>query len=78
MKLYPNPPADGEVAAWRNPGRFYRPAAKQQRIEFLERHKEAIKAHMRTRMEDGDHHGVSDDANDLREVEAELRGLRHA
>lgn len=52
------------------------PAEKQRRIEFLERHREVIQAHMKTRAEDADWHGVSDDANDLREVDAELRGLR--
>jgi hypothetical protein len=31
---------------------------------------------MTTRQEDQDWHGVSDDANDLREVDAELKGLR--
>ena len=56
--------------------RFYRPSAVQTRIEFLERHRAVIKQHMLTRAEDEDFHGVSDDANDLREVDAELRGLR--
>lgn len=55
---------------------FYRPSAVQIRIEFLERHRATILAHMTTRQEDQDWHGVSDDANDLREVDAELKGLR--
>lgn len=56
--------------------RFYRPSAIQTRMDFLERHRQTIKAHMVTRQEDEDWHGVSDDANDLREVDAELKGLR--
>lgn len=48
---------------------------RDERRLFLYRHRDAIIAHMKTRLEDADWHGVSDDANDLREVEAELKGL---
>lgn len=48
---------------------------REDRKAFLYRHRETIMQHMKTRMEDADWHGVSDDANDLREVEAEIKGL---
>ena len=57
-------------------GRVTVTTRKQERIAFLERHRDVIQAHMQTRAQDADWHGVSDDANDLREVDAELRGLR--
>src|SRR6478735_3115627 len=49
---------------------------KTERIAFLERKKEATKADLLLKFEDGDHHGVADAAMDLRDIESELKGLR--
>ena len=58
----------GAASETRNP--------KTERIAFLERKKEATKADLLLKFEDGDHHGVADAAMDLRDIESELKGLR--
>lgn len=49
---------------------------KEQRIAFLLEYRDVVMAHAKARIEDADFHGGSDDLNDLREIDAELRGLR--
>lgn len=49
---------------------------KAERIAFLERKREATKADLLMKFEDGDYHGVQDCASDLRDIESELKGLR--
>lgn len=52
------------------------PNTREARIAFLERKREAVKADLLLKFEDGDHHGVADAAMDLRDIESELKGLR--
>lgn len=46
------------------------------RLESLRKRREVLKAALLSANEENDHHGVSDFANDLREVEAEERGYK--
>lgn len=48
---------------------------KAERVAFLLRHKETLIRYCAEKMTDEDWHGVEDAASDLRDVEAELRGL---
>jgi len=51
--------------------------SQMQRIAFLERKRDATKADLMLKFEDGDYHGVADAAMDLRDIESELIGLRY-
>lgn len=51
-------------------------SAKSARIAFLEKKREATKADLLLKFEDGDYHGVQDCASDLRDIDSELKGLR--
>ena len=48
---------------------------KTERRAFLERKREATKADLLLKFEDGDYRGVQGCASDLRDIESELRGL---
>lgn len=48
---------------------------KTERMAFLERKREATKADLLLKFEDADWHGVQDCASDIRDVEAEIKGL---
>jgi hypothetical protein len=49
------------------------PAA--QRVEALRRSKGLMRAYLLAKVEEEDWHGVQDAASDLRDIEAELKGL---
>lgn len=53
------------------------PAKRADRIAFLERKREATKADLLLKFEDGDWHGCWDCAIDLERIDAELKGLRY-
>jgi hypothetical protein len=46
-----------------------------ERMAFLERKREAVKADLYLKFQDSDWHGVADAAMDLRGIESELKGL---
>jgi len=47
----------------------------EQRRGSLREQREVLKSYLRMKTDAEDWHGVSDAANDLREIDAELRGL---
>jgi len=51
---------------------------RMERHELLARMRQTLVAYLHDKVADEDWHGVSDAANDLREVDAELRGLIRA
>lgn len=51
-------------------------AAVTQRVAYLSSMRSTLVAYMRAKIEDSDWHAISDAANDLREVDAELKGLK--
>ena len=48
-----------------------------QRVVYLQALRVTMIAYMRAKVEDADWHGVMDASADLREIEAELKGLKH-
>ena len=48
-----------------------------QRVAYLQAMHETMLAYLKAKVEDADWHGVQDAASDLREIEAELKGLKH-
>ena len=48
-----------------------------QRVVYLQAMHATMVAYLRAKVEDADWHGVMDASADLREIEAELKGLRN-
>lgn len=48
-----------------------------QRATYLQALHATMVAYLRAKVDDAEWHGVADAAMDLREIEAELKGLRH-
>lgn len=50
--------------------------ATQTRHDFLVNHRMTMRKYLVEKFEDEDWHGVEDAASDLRDIDAELRGIR--